>query len=78
MARYHAPVTLEMVEARIIWADRLGIALWLLTGGLFGLVYLVWGDPGAFKAFETVTGLFSFAVWFICRVIDFAGTGRIR
>jgi hypothetical protein len=39
-------VLVDEHEAQMIWADRLAIALWLLFGGLLGLVYAAWGDPG--------------------------------
>ena len=68
----------EIQEPRMIWADRLAIALFLLTGGLFAPVYALWGDPGAFATFEEVAGCFCAAIWFAARVLDFLFTGRIR
>jgi len=77
-ARYYDRMNREILEPRMIWADRLAIALWLLTGGLLGLVYAAWGMPGAFKMFETIVGCFIAALWFGMRVCDWLATGRIR
>lgn len=68
----------EVPERQMIWADRVAIAFWLLTGGLIGAVYAMWGMPGYFVGFEQVAGVSTVAIWFACRVIDFAFTGRIR
>lgn len=73
------PITLvPESDPQMIWADRLAIVAWLLTGGLIGLVYLAWGEPGAFKAFEEVVGVAVGAMWFAGRVLDWGATGRIR
>lgn len=65
-------------QPEMIWADRIAIAFWLMTGGLLGLVYANWGEPGAFKAFEEVAGAVTVSIWFIARVMDWTVTGRIR
>lgn len=65
-------------QPQMIWADRLAIVLWLLTGGLLGMVYAAWGDPGAFILFEKIVGTIVAGIWFACRVLDFGTTGRIR
>lgn len=77
-ARYYDPRGVEILEVKMIWADRLAIAFFLLTGGLLGIVYALWGVPGAFKTFEQVAASLSVAIWFAGRVIDFLVTGRIR
>lgn len=77
-ARYYAPNGVEITARKLIWADRIAIAFWALTGGLIGLVYAGWGDPGAFKTFEQIAGVATFGLWFIARVLDFAVTGRVR
>lgn len=68
----------EVAEPKMIWADRLAIALFLLTGGLVGMVYAFWGDPGTFVTCEQVSAFLTFGVWFAARVLDFIFTGRIR
>lgn len=75
------PVTLYAVPAEerpMIWADRLAIAVWLVFGGLVGLVYAAWGEPGAFKVYEEVVGCVVVAIWFAARVLDWLISGRIR
>jgi hypothetical protein len=73
------PITLvPEAQAQMIWADRLAIVLWLLTGGLLGLVYAAWGDPGAFILFEKIVGTIIGGLWFAARVLDWGATGRIR
>lgn len=68
----------EVTETGMIWADRLAIAFWLFTGGLIGLTYAAWGDPGTFAICEKVSGVLTAFIWFGCRVLDFLVTGRIR
>ncbi|WP_298800097.1 hypothetical protein [uncultured Devosia sp.] len=68
----------EIPEPSFIWADRLGIGFWLLIGFPGSLVYLFWGDPGAFKLFEQIIGVLTLGFWFSLRVIDWMATGRIR
>jgi hypothetical protein len=68
----------EIHEVQMIWADRLAIALWLVFGGLLGLVYAVWGDPGTFALLEKVVGTVVAMGWFAARVLDWLATGRIR
>lgn len=76
--RTHYTTLIPEPQPEMIWADRLAIAFWLMTGGLLGLVYANWGEPGAFKAFEEVAGVVTMAIWFIGRILDWAFTGRIR
>lgn len=68
----------EIIEPQMIWADRLAIAFWLFTGGIIGLIYAAWGDPGAFALCEKISGVLTVILWFGCRVLDFLFTGRIR
>lgn len=77
-ARYYDPRGTEVPEPKLLWADRVAIALWLLTGGLIGLVYAIWGDPGTFLIFEKIVGTIIFGLWFAARALDWAFTGRIR
>lgn len=63
---------------RLIWADRWAIAFFMLTGGLLGLAYALWGDPGTFVICEKIAGSLTAVLWFFARVLDFAATGRIR
>lgn len=76
--QYFDPRHQEVLERPMIWADRLAIAFWLLTGGLGGIVYALWGDPGAFGFFEQIIGGLTFISWFSLRVLDWLFTGRIR
>ena len=62
----------------MIWADRLAIGIFLLTGGLIGLQYAFLGNPGTFPVVEEISAALSASTWFICRVADFIFTGRIR
>lgn len=73
------PITLvPLHEPQMIWADRLAIVLWLLTGGLLGMVYAAFGDPGAFVIFEKIVGVLIGSLWFAARVLDWGATGRVR
>lgn len=77
-ARFYDPHGVEIREPTLIWADRLAISFFLLTGGLIGMVYAFWGMPGYFQAFEEAAASLTFALWVIFRVMDFLATGRIR